>query len=535
MMKKILLISLIFFNWIAFSQEDAWIFFTDKENVTEAISNPISILTQKSIDRKSIHGVVIDERDVPVNETYISQIKNATGISVWAKSKWFNAIHVRGSEVDINMLSILVFVDHIEFANHDLNGLRTNFTYVNKFESEETRVMFNYGNTQNQVEMLNLQSLHQSDYTGDGITVAILDAGFPNVNTSTAFQRLRDAGKLLNGYDFVDREENIYAFTGNDHGAKVLSTMGGFIQDQFVGTAPDAQYYLFRTEDVFSENPVEESYWVEAAERADSLGVDIINTSLGYKGYDNPNYSYADEDLDGNTAFITRAANIGSEKGMLLVNSAGNSGVNGVNAPADASGVFSIGAVDQNGSYASFSSQGSNFQPTLKPDVAARGAASFVINGNGTIVQNNGTSFSSPILAGATACLWQALPEMTNSQMMDFIRESSSQYEMPDFFLGYGIPDFQKALEIGLIVQASQRSEFKIFPNPVINNLQIIFPANVDQANLLVFDILGKLIFNTTIFENSRVINFEDLASGIYLARFEADNSSSKTFKLIKK
>ncbi|NND52237.1 MAG: S8 family serine peptidase, partial [Flavobacteriaceae bacterium] len=510
-------------------------YFTDKENVNEAISNPLTILTQKAIDRKSMHGIAIDTRDVPVNEAYITQLKNEPGITVWAKSKWFNAVHVRGTETDINMLLNLSFVGQIEFADRSLNGNRSGLAYQNKFSIETSRADFNYGNTQNQVEMLNVQLLHQADYTGNGITVAVLDAGFPNVDTGDAFQRLRDNANLLGGYDFVDRVEDVYAFTGNDHGTKVLSTMAGFVQDQFVGTAPDAQYFVFRTEDVFSETPVEESYWVEAAERADSLGVDIINTSLGYKNYDNPNYSYTNEDMNGLTAFITRGANIASEKGILLVNSAGNSGANGVNAPADSPLVFSIGAVDENGDYVGFSSQGNAFQPTLKPDVVARGAQSFVINGNGTIVQNNGTSFSSPILAGAAASLWQAFPQMTNTQIKDFIRESASQYTMPDFFLGYGLPDFQIALEIGLEVQASQQTEFKIFPNPVTDVFQILFPGQIDRARMLVFDILGQLILDTTIVDDQGEINVENLSGGLYLVRLEAANSSSKTFKLIKK
>lgn len=534
MRKRILLFSLIFFQFLAFPQEDAWLFFSDKENVEASISNPISILSQKAIDRKANHNVAIDYRDVPVNESYITQVKNSTGITVWAKSKWFNALHVRGSEADINMLLDLSFVDHIEFANDDLNATRIVSPIGDKFKNEDLRVEFTYGNTQNQVEMLNLHLLHQSDYTGEGMTVAVLDAGFANVNSIDGFQRLRDANKLLDGYDFVTRNEDEFAYIGNTHGTKVLSTMAGFIEDQFVGTAPDASYFLFRTEDAASENPVEESYWVEAAERADSLGVDIINTSLGYKGYDDPSYSYQPVDLDGNSAFITRGANIASEKGMLLVNSAGNSGASGVNAPADSPNILSVGAVDENGDYASFSSQGSDFQPTLKPDVMARGASSFVISALGSMVQNNGTSFSSPILAGGVACLWQALPSMTNSQLMDLIRESSSQYETPDYLMGHGIPDFQLALDTGLLIQDYQNIVFKIFPNPIISDVQIIFPGEIDRAELHIFDALGKLIYKKEIVENEGLINLEHLSGGIYMAKIIAVNNTSQTFKLIK-
>ena len=192
---------------------------------------------------------------------------------------------------------------------------------------------------------------------------------------------------------------------------------------------------MFLTEDVGSETPVEEAYWVEAAERSDSLGVHVINTSLGYKTYQNPNYTHTDEDLNGSTTFITRGANIANEKGILVVTSAGNSGANGVGAPADATGVLSIAAVDLDGDYAGFSSQGSALQATQKPDVAARGVAAFVIDDDNNITNNNGTSFSSPIMAGGIASLWQALPNATNEEIKDYVRMSASQYTTPDFFV----------------------------------------------------------------------------------------------------
>jgi hypothetical protein len=534
MLKKLLFISFLCFQCVVFSQEDAWIYFADKDNVLNAIANPITILTQKAIDRKANHNVAIDERDVPVNESYITQIKNANGILVLAKSKWFNAVHVRGTESDINDLLSLEFVSFIEFADDDLNVTSIQIEDPSdKFATRDALIDFQYGTTQNQVEMISADALHQKDFTGEGVTIAVLDAGFPNVNTMGAFQRLRDAGNLLNGYDFVDRTNDIYAFSGSTHGTKVLSTMAGFIQDEYVGTAPDASYYLFRTEDVGSENPVEESYWVEAAERADSLGVDIINTSLGYKSYDNPNYSHASSDMDGNTTFITRGANIGFEKGLLLVNSAGNSGASGVTAPADSEGVLTIGAVDLNGDYVSFSSQGSAIQPTQKPDVVARGASAYVIGPDNVIVQNNGTSFSSPIMAGGLACLLQALPDLTNEDILQIVRESASQYSTPDYFLGFGIPNLANAFEIGLRYQNADQTEFKMFPNPVMTNLNVIFPNDVENANLYIHDILGKLIIDTTI-QPLNPIDLQYLSSGIYLIKIQAEGVDSASLKLIK-
>ena len=533
-MNKILFLLVFAFFFSSNAQEDAWVYFIDKENVEAAINNPTTILSQASVDRKNSKGIAIDFRDVPVNETYISQIKNAQGVTVLAKSKWLNAIHVRGEETNIEaLLESFSFIDNIDFADNSLNSASRVFTEDNKFLIESTTVSFNYGDTQNQVEMIGVDQLHLDDFTGEGIVVAVMDSGFPNVDTMGAFQRLRDNNDLLGGYDFVDRTDNVYEFSGSDHGTKVLSNMAGFIEDEFVGTAPDASYYLFRTEDVAGENPVEESYWVEAAERADSLGVDVINTSLGYKSYDNPSYTHTAGDLDGNSTFITRGANIANEKGILVVTSAGNSGSNGVGAPADGTGVFSIGAVNSDGNYASFSSQGSNAQATLKPDVAAQGQGSVVVNASNTIVSNNGTSFSSPIMAGGLASLWQALPEATNKEIKEYARISATQFENPDFLLGYGIPNLSEALEIGLSVQDEGIQKVKIFPNPAKNFLtvQIINPS--EFSGLSIIDLTGKLVLNLKLQQASTILDISGFEQGIYILNLRSGENFN-TFKLIK-
>lgn len=520
------------FQYSLFAQQDAWVYLTNKQNVASSLTNPISILTQKAIDRKNAHGVTIDERDVPVNETYISQLKTATGITVKAKSKWFNAVHVRGSELDINNLkSNFSFIDHIDFADKSLNvPKRVKTKKQTKLESIVTN--FNYGSASNQIQMIKGNQLHLANYTGTGMTVAVLDAGFPNVNTMAGFLRLRTAGNIKGSYDFVNRDNDVYSNTTSSHGTWVLSTMAGYIENQYVGTAPDASYYLFITEDAPNENPVEESYWVEAAERADSLGVDVINTSLGYTTYDNPNYSYTNNDMNGNTAFITRGANIAFEKGMLLVNSAGNSGSDSwgiVGAPADAAGVLSIGAVKADGTYASFSSKGSIIQPTQKPDVVAQGQASVVIDINDAIGTLNGTSFSSPIMAGGIVCLWQALPNKTNAEIMQLVRESSSQYSSPDYFLGYGIPNLQLALNSALIMDVF----VKLFPNPTNNEVYFKFPSTEKSVTVFIYDMLGKEILKTMVTSINNKIELLNFANGLYIVNFQSENFS-KTIKLIK-
>lgn len=518
------------------AQEDAWIYLTDKENVSASIQNPISILTQNAIDRKNAHSIPIDVRDVPVNESYIAQLKSQAGITVLAKSKWFNAVHVRGSETDINGLSSLGFVDHIDFADTSLNTSGRNYQLSNKFRLEDRLVDFSYGTTQNQVEMINIDALHQLDYTGQGIVIAVLDTGFPNVNTMGAFQRLRDNGNLLNGYDFVDRTSNVYAFSENAHGTLVLSVMAAYIQDQYVGTAPDASYYLFRTEDTSSENPVEESYWVEAAERADSLGVHIISSSLAYNLYDNPNYSYTTSDMDGMTTYITKGANIAAEKGILVVNAAGNSGNTSwqiVAAPADAPGVFTVGGVDADGNYASFSSQGSPVQPTQKPDVVAQASGTSIVDETNAITNNNGTSFSAPLIAGSIACLMQAQPNLSIDQIKQFIRQSASQYNTPDYFLGYGIPDFGLALNNALTISEQDFETIKIFPNPASEFLYLRLSSTFNASQTTIFNVTGKLILQKTLNQQNEQIDVSNLASGLYLLNILTPESH-RTYKFIK-
>ncbi len=523
---------------LTFSQtEDAWVFFKDKPEASTYLSNPTSMLTQRSIDRRTRLNIAFDTKDVPIHSSYYNQVKNTSGITVMAKSKWLNAIHVTGTQTVIDGLSTsFTFIDKIEFANKSLNRAvnlseeTKENNYVNKFEGLNTE--FDYGVANTQVTMIKADYLHQQGFTGEGMHMAVIDAGFPNVQTLSAFQRLRDNNKILGGYDFVNRSTNFYS--GHNHGTHVLSDIAGYIENQFVGTAPDASFYLFITEDTANETPLEESLWVEAAERADSLGVDVVNTSLGYTTFDNSNYNYSYNDMNGETTFITRGAEIGASRGVIFVTSAGNSGNQSwryISAPADAASVFTIGAVNASENIASFSSYGPTVDGRVKPDVLAHGQSVYVINYiSGLPSTSNGTSFSSPVMAGAVACFWQAFPNLTHTEIMQKIRESADRYSNPTDQHGYGIPDFEQAYRTLSIEKLPNDEDIIAYPNPVENVLFIDIQYNNVKASII--NLLGEFVKKQE--GISEGINVSNLSQGMYILQIEKDGLFQK-IKFLKK
>ncbi|RZJ30460.1 MAG: T9SS type A sorting domain-containing protein [Flavobacterium sp.] len=517
MKKNFILLIALLFTAIGFSQEDAWVYFKNKPDTQYYFDNPLEMLSQRALDRRTMQNIPLDVKDVPIHQDYIDQISAV--VEVMAKSKWLNAVHVRGSVDDINSTSALAFVDHIDFANHALNSGRPSAAH-NVQKTMDIEINFPYGGSSNQIQMLNGHLLHQQNFTGSGKIIAVLDAGFPGVDTEAPFARLHNNNLILGGYNFVDRDNNFY--TRNSHGTMVLSTMGGYVTNQLVGTAPDASYYLFITEDADQETPLEESLWVEAAETADSLGVDVINTSLGYFDYDNPNYSHTYEEMDGVTTFIARGADIAFSRGMVVVVSAGNSGSDDeahmhIATPADAVNVLTVGAVDSFGNYAAFSSIGPSYDGRIKPDVAAKGLGATVANAQGNVVTASGTSFSGPIIAGMVATFWQAVPSFTNAQVVQYIKESASQFDNPDFELGYGIPDFAQAYQAALLsVPQNTASRFKVYPNPVTDNLIISLPSTIPSAKVSIYNALGQSVSEKEITIDTPSANLESLQNGVY-------------------
>lgn len=527
-MKLLYILLLISFTSIA-QTEDAWVYFKDKPNMDYYINNPLEMLSQRAIERRIRQGIALDSKDIPIASSYMNQIEAATGITVLAKSKWLNAVHIAGSAENINTLGALEFVGSIQFANHTLNSRIAfqNSLAISHHNKLDILTDFDYGQASNQIEMLHGDFLHENDYTGSGMQIAVIDAGFRNVNTMGAFERIRNNNQILGTYNFVADTEDVYGY--HYHGTMVLSTIAGYVENEFVGTAPDAAYYLFISEDVSQEHPLEESWWVEAAEKADSLGVDIINTSLGYTTFDRAAYNHTYEELDGNTTFISRGAEIAFSRGMLVINSAGNSGNSSwhyIGAPADAHSILSIGAVDAGGNMAGFSSYGPTSDGVIKPDVCAQGRGTSVINTSNAIITANGTSFSSPVLSGVSACLWQAFPNKTNYEIAQSIRESGHLYVAPEDQFGYGIPDFINANN-ALSTEGNTLEQIAIFPNPVRTGsvLYIRNPVKEHISECIIMDTTGKTVFYKKTRSLPPFITIPNVSKGLYFVTLKSEST----------
>lgn len=497
------------------------------------------MLTQRALDRRIRYNISLDIKDVPIEASYLLQVKNTNGIIIKARSKWLNALHIQGLQTDILNLLNYNFVEKIEFANKLLNTSSKN-NKLQKAANHQNKLKFttdfNYGRATNQIEMLGGDKLHLENFTGEGMQIAVIDAGFPNVDTFDAFQRIRDNNQIISGYDFVNRSPNFY--TGYFHGTSVLSTIAGYVENEFVGTAPDAHFYLFITEDFENETPLEESLWVEAAEKADSLGVDVLNTSLGYTTFDNANYNYTYNDMNGKTTFISRGAEIAFSRGMIVVNAAGNEGNNDwyyVSAPADAESVLSLGAVNVSGNIASFSSYGPTVDGRIKPDICAQGAGVYIIDGVGNIATSNGTSFASPILAGVITCLWQAFPEKSNIEIVQIVRESSHLYLNPTDQEGYGIPNFEIAYNlINSKVLESDVERILLYPNPFQDKIEFKLPLEINSIEVLIVNTLGQTICRKFIDRDKPEMDISFLNKGFYLTQIKYQNKV-ETIKIIKK
>lgn len=424
----------------------------DLDHTPFSVKRPSEFLSQRSIDRRKRQGIPVDLTDLPVAPAYEKQVAEA-GIEIVGKSKWNNTLLIRiHKDKELRKLEGLEFITKRKkvFQAPDSVSQRMRSNVRNGLNEWSQGDEF-YGAADAQLKSLNGKKLHENGYRGKGMMIAVFDGGFMNADKIPALHKIKLAGVK----DFVVPESKS-VFGEMEHGTMVLSTMAANAPDFYVGVAPEAQYLLIRCEDERTESLAEEDYWASAAEYADSCGVDVINSSLGYHGFDDSSMDHHYYEQDGNTALISRTASMCADKGIVCVNSAGNDGMGSwkkINFPADAKDILTVGSINEHGMNAAFSAVGPTVDGRIKPDVMAFGSPTCVITGRGSIINDNGTSFSSPLVAGMVACLWQALPGKTAKQIIKLVKLAGDNQQHPDNVFGYGVPDFWKAYQTGKAIK----------------------------------------------------------------------------------
>lgn len=528
--------------------------FTDKNGTPYNVNQPLQFLSQRAVDRRTNQGIPVTVLDLPVNPSYIQQVKNI-GVGIINPTKWLNGVTILTSDpAKLTAIAALPFVATIIKSNilpvpggqsgdkfsSEMSSIRPENAVP--FKSTVMTNGYNYGMSYNQIHMVNGDYLHNLGFHGEGKVIAIIDAGFFHVDQLPAFDSLWANNQILGTRDFAFHTTNLFSDTSHVHGMMVLSIIGGNVPGQLVGTAPKAKFWLLRSEIDPTENLIEEYNWVSAAEFADSVGADIISSSLGYTTFDDPTKNHTCADMNGHTTPCTIGANIAATRGIAVSCSAGNEGGNFswrcVSAPADGDNVMAIGAVDSLGIYAGFSSVGVDTNGRVKPNVTAQGQETVIASWDGTITRGSGTSFSCPLIAGMIACLWQAKPGTSNFEVYEAMERSASQYNNPDSLKGYGIPDFQEAL-IYLGVPSIKKGQSGIFPNPFRNYLTVSINSLVkEQVSLTIYNGVGDLVrdMTETCQAGANKINISGLSNlspGIYYLRINS-NTSSEVQKIIK-
>ena len=477
------------------AQNRYWVSFTDKKEAIEMFL-PTDFLSEASLERREVQNLGIQTNDYPVSPSYKSAVSKL-GFQIYSESRWLNAVSIYlTSPNDVNRIKQLPFVKSV-------NKVKTYFNKTSDLNFDDYSLKHSnteYGPSFGQLAQLNGQVLHEQGFKGAGVTIAVIDASFHKVDSLFMFDHLWDNNKILDTWDFVLSQDLDFSIdTIGYHGTMVLSCMGAYMPDSLIGTAPDASYLLYRTEDTSSETLLEEDNWVLAAEKADAFGADIINTSLGYSILDDSLESHSYSDMDGNTTVITIAADIAASKGMLVVNSAGNSGTSDwyyITAPADGDSVLTIGAVDSDSIVTSFSSRGPTSDGRMKPNVVSQGLNAVVCDLNNGIRTANGTSFSSPILAGMAASAWSALPLLSSMDLFELIQESGHLYPNGNNEYGFGVPNFETLLQLISITELPS-DNLRFYPNPV-SDLLVLDLDYFEKHNFVsisIYNILGEKVF----------------------------------------
>lgn len=491
------------------------------KNGTLTFADSLQFLSQKALDRRTKQGISLDSSDLPVVPAYITQtMTTAAAVKLHNVSKWFNQIVVITYDSSkVTDIAALPMVESVKLVARYPNGVfktasplaNDKFPEYNTTPVQRTRgTSAYYGVAFQQIDLMQGDYLHDQGFKGENMDIAIFDVNFRYTNSCTAFDSLNLSNRIKDVYNFARDTPFVYSTTiPNDHGMNVLGCMAANLPGDYVGTAPNANFHLYITEDWLSEQPIEEDNWLSAAERADSIGVYLINSSLGYNTYELAGASYTYSDMNGQSSLIARAANKAVSKGIFVVNAQGNEGASSWHymlTPADADSVYSVGSVDGSNIWAN-SGYGPTFDGRIKPDGVAMGKATLLIGGNCLPGAANGSSFASPVMCGAIACLWQSAPNLTAFQLRRIVRMCSDHYTNPTNTVGYGLPNFETARSIVLGNGDLQQIDytFTLYPNPVTGSFVIkSYDPSLQFLTYAIYDLNGRMVYQSKQFESSQ-------------------------------
>ncbi len=519
------------------------IYLSDKDGSPYSISRPEEFLSQRAIDKRNRFQIPITEEDLPINPAYVNAIRQLdTGFHVRTQSKWTNTLTLFTYDTThLASLRQLTFVDSlISIDNYYLVATSDTNSTVTSSPGKEVDTSF-YGYGYRQIALHNGHLLHNEGYRGSNMLIAVIDAGWMGFDQNGYFQDHYNQQRVWGTYNIIPFAEGVYNL--NEHGTYCTSLIATDAAYELVGTAPEANFVFIRTEDVRVERLFEEDFWARGAELADSLGADVISSSLGYYQFDqlsgyNMHYSHC----DGRWSIASRAATIAAHKGIIVCVAAGNEGASSwhkVSRPGDADEILCVGAVNADSLYAPFSSCGPSYDNRVKPDVASCGWNAYVTNSyDMSVFSGSGTSFATPIIAGLAACLWQAIPQLSALEIMQIIRENGHQYQNPDTLLGYGIPDFYRAWQShhsDKVDSYTRIANFSVYPNPCLNSITL-FNSTGKTYQTELYDLRGRLLQrHHKTDETSVKVDLSTYPAGLYLLKIMGDDQTTEIKEIIKK
>lgn len=528
-MKRLIFLVILCISAYTQAQDRYFVFFKDKANSSFSINQPSAFLSAKSIARRTALKIPITEEDLPVNSTYVAQVK-ATGAQTFFTSKWWNGVLVQTDAAKITAIEALPFVKKVDRV---ADGIKLNNGRKAKYEEAESTTA---QTTDFQLSQLGMDRMQSENFLGQNVDIAQFDSGWKGVNLTSPFAHLYTSGRVKDVKNFVRNSSDVY--TDDTHGTSVLSVMAGLIPNSYTGGSYQANYYLYETEDKLEEYRIEEYNWAFAAERADSIGVDVINSSLGYNQFDDPTMDYSKANLDGKTSVISITAKKVISKGIVVVSASGNEGGKAwqsITMPADVDGIIAVGAITTNGFKSSFSSTGPTADGRIKPEVVALGSATATINSSGAQSTTNGTSVASPLVTSLVAGLIQEFPTASPQQIYQAIIYSASQYSNPDNQLGYGIPNYARAKSY--LAYGELTKDISIFPNPVQSELRILLKEPGQSMQVSVSDYFGRMLIQQTVTTgwstNPIRVDVSSLPCGMYILEVSS-GSVNEVMKVIK-